>query len=646
MPQYALRVERGEDDGAWRTNATTFTTTTVLSVGGTSAWNVFLSFDRPTNPPPDTRFGVRDARLKLVMAAVGPSVAQPMTVRLATPGQSVPTTHAAAQALTYLTPSATWTLHNQTLNEIVESPDLAELVAAWHEAVGLLTQAPAYLFVLQWGTTAAQSAPTIYSHDSSLLVRPSFDWSVQQPLVTPFSGTRYTPLADSLDVPDPPASSDLPWLTTQGDRIVDEAGREVLLRGAVTITHYNDGTALDYTSADYERMAEAGISVQAIRVYARAIGAADGYPVDEDYLTQLDTMITRAAEAGIYTMLKLTIYDTRGGTIEGWFTDARWAQFWNTPAEQEEWLDGWEALWETYKDNPAVVGYDLLNEPKQGSLGLSTAEFEAEHLAPFYQQAVNRLREIDRRHLALVQPALVSFDAGTDTVQYGTLAGQVEGDHLVYAPHMYIELASYRIAPYTSAMAALVDQARRLGMPLFVGEFGKPWDPADDGNATLLDQALLVEREAHKRFDWARVGYARPWWADDRSGDGLNVKMALFPGSSGIGGAPRSWLYDPLVSPYPVRTAGRLAYLRWTFSLSTLTMTYDARPLNGPTELAIPYAYASGFNVARSDGVSVDIPASGALPVLPLGWRWDADRHRLEISEQRNARYTLTVTPL
>ena len=70
-----------------------------------------------------------------------------------------------------------------------------------------------------------------------------------------------------------------------------------------------DATAVEYTLADYERMAALGFNYQSIRVDAAALGAWPGVPEQPGYLERLDDMVALAKQAGMYSNFKLTFYN-------------------------------------------------------------------------------------------------------------------------------------------------------------------------------------------------------------------------------------------------------------------------------------------------------------------------------------------------
>ena len=70
----------------------------------------------------------------------------------------------------------------------------------------------------------------------------------------------------------------------------------------------------------------------------------------------------------------------------------------------------WKLLAEEFKDNPAVIGYNVINEPwagnvfKDGSL-LLPGETGRKNLAPMYEKVNKAIREVDEKTLLFWEPA-------------------------------------------------------------------------------------------------------------------------------------------------------------------------------------------------------------------------------------------------
>ena len=87
-----------------------------------------------------------------------------------------------------------------------------------------------------------------------------------------------------------------------------------------------------------------------------------------------------------------------------------------------------------------MVGYDLLNEPQPGMLGVQNPQLVQQYLNPFYQRAIDQLRQIDSRHIALFQPVIGS-------PPYNATVGR---DDVAYAPHFYPRVRQFLIRNDTS----------------------------------------------------------------------------------------------------------------------------------------------------------------------------------------------------
>lgn len=329
-------------------------------------------------------------------------------------------------------------------------------------------------------------------------------------------------------------------------QLLDTSNKPAILRGFVTITNYTNGNSLDYTIEDYERMKSLGANYQSIRIGAGQIGAWPGNNLSTAYLEQLDAMVSRAKQVGIYSEFKLTLYDIR--EFRGLQRKNGWDKLWNNKnGEQEAIISGWEVLWERYKDEPAVIGYDLLNEPEKPQNSNNNSEFITQLLNPFYQKAIDALQKTSPDKLALIQPP---FGSPPYPVS-------VNRNNVVYAPHFYPNLVNYlrnpdfSTASYENYMNRLKREATLHNAPLFIGEYGMPWDEKNDGNVDLENKYQQMEQTTLDLFERNNLGFSRPWFADDRAGvtvGPLNLNWAAIKGKNGLQGELRSIIIEPFSS--------------------------------------------------------------------------------------------------
>ena len=70
---------------------------------------------------------------------------------------------------------------------------------------------------------------------------------------------------------------------------------------------------------------------------------------------------------------------------------AAFSNLWNDGDLQQHYFNTWARVAARFAGHPAVIGYDLMNEPYFGNENPFT--FEAEKLAPFYRKATEAIRQ-------------------------------------------------------------------------------------------------------------------------------------------------------------------------------------------------------------------------------------------------------------
>ncbi len=319
------------------------------------------------------------------------------------------------------------------------------------------------------------------------------------------------------------------------------------MRGFVTITNNADGSVLEYSLADYQRMRSLGANVQVIRIGMGSIGFGRGGSANPTYMSQLTSMVANAKQVGMYTAFKLTTYDVR--QFSGASGAETWAGFWRDAGQsQAGLLHAWGNVWQAFKNEPAVLGYDLLNEPQIGSLGADDTTFVTKYLNPFYQKAIDQLRTIDSSHVAFFQPP---FDSRTD--DYLAYPARIARPNAAYAPHFYPNYRNYQasqdfsVTGYDTMLNRYLSEGAANGVPIFLGEYAMPWNPANDGNAGLIAKFQVLEKAATNRFIQNGLSFSRPWYCDDRGGATIGrfvLDHALVEGRNGLNGPLRTFITD------------------------------------------------------------------------------------------------------
>lgn len=257
-----------------------------------------------------------------------------------------------------------------------------------------------------------------------------------------------------------------------------------------------------------------------------------------------------------------------------------------------------------------VVGYDLFNEPMSGLRALGSGRFEREQLADFHRACVRLRDEHARGRLLFVEPSpLVAFSAPS-------ALGEIVGDDLVYAPHLYdaVALLASRWLPRAStfprALAQVAETARRRGWPLCIGEFGVLSGIVDDA-AMMEDQCRRLDRACASWTVWHYNPTEQDWNDEDAS-------------IVDSGGGERPWT-GALVRPYPRAIAGRP--LAWR-SDATWSFEYEAEG-EAATEIVVPPRWRGAARPdARVDGGEA---------------RWSDDARVVSIAARVGSRVRVTL---
>lgn len=265
---------------------------------------------------------------------------------------------------------------------------------------------------------------------------------------------------------------------------------------------------------------------------------------------------------------------------------AAFDRFW---ANEDGLMDAFEAMWRHMAASlwnvDAVIGFEILNEPYQGSA--NEREWAREVLVPFYERIAGAIREA-------APGALVFFDAtGLSATTTTTALSRPAGEGLVFAPHYYA--VSAFVEGFWHDEDAIHEDLSRWAhkraewdMPVLVGEFGiKP-------GAEDADQYLRFVYEA---LD-AHLLHSAQWEVSTTTDDWNGEAMSVVDPS----GADTA-LVDVLVRPYPRAVAGTLRAFSFDADTGEATLEYDAHP-QGITEVAVPLRrYPAGVSV-RLRGVS------------------------------------------
>ena len=326
------------------------------------------------------------------------------------------------------------------------------------------------------------------------------------------------------------APTELPLLGIDGSRFVDPAGHQVRLRGVCIggwlnmenfITGYSGNESLmrsavrhaigdDRADRFFERLltrffdeddarflGDNGLNVVRIPINYRHFERDDRpFEIIEDGFRHLDRVIELLGRHGVYSVIDL--HALPGSQNHHWHSDnpTHLPTFWQHRHFQDRVVNLWQAIATHYNRNPAVAGYNLMNEP---------ADETGELVGPVYRRIFDAVREIDHDHT-------IYLDGNTYSTDFSAFDDPWE--NTVYTLHDYVAPGLGRGTCYPGDFEGTwvdkdsVEQkflqrsqyARRTGTPLFVGEFG-PIYTGDEEQDRWRRQILDDQLDIYRRYD-------------------------------------------------------------------------------------------------------------------------------------------------
>ncbi|MFI1577705.1 cellulase family glycosylhydrolase [Embleya sp. NPDC020630] len=435
---------------------------------------------------------------------------------------------------------------------------------------------------------------------------------------------------------------------TVGDRtfIADEHGRATQWRGfnIGDKAHRGAQAFKDVTENQFRELSSRGFNLARVLFFWDDLEPRPGR-YDRDYLARIGRILDWAEKYHVKVIL-----DAHQDVYGPYFSDHRGNPEWTTRDEglpyepvpgdwfAEYYTPGvqaafdhlyedrdlrraqaamWTRVAATFGRHPAVLGYDLMNEPmgrfRDGEdIPTAAARLESTQITDTWNRLTDAIRLVDRRNWIFVEP--------TPIVGLGvpTALGPISDDKVAYAPHFY-ETAMETGADYDPAggfienyEAAITAYPKANKLPLIVGE----WGPPDQS----LPNIPLFYRRMTAAMDRFGTGWAGWQWCNGGGyctfdADGRmkpNNKLLTQPYARAVAGNPESYTYDIDTRTY------------------TLTFT-TRRGADAPTEITLPkdvYAEPPTIRVTGPGRARVDTHGTVA-----------------RVDTSTAGRYTVTVTP-
>jgi cysteinyl-tRNA synthetase len=301
-----------------------------------------------------------------------------------------------------------------------------------------------------------------------------------------------------------------------------------------------------YTQEDFDRLAALGANYVNVS-HPGLFSESPPYALDQDVQGNLDNLLTMIARADMFAVISFRTGPGRSEfsvccleDVGDWYTEEYLDDsVWQDGKAQDGWVAMWRYAAERYRDNPIVVGYDLMVEPNANEVWLDLWDAEA-----FYDEYGGTLYDWNQLY-PRITAAIREVDGETPILIGGLGYSSVEwmeylqptGDPCTvytahqYAPHVYthqwwkdvsygypdtfdtdwdgVEDAFDRA--WLEGLLAKVDGfSNAHGVPVAINEFGVArWAP---GAAQFMDDQIdLFEQRGWNYALWAWEPSWEPW---------------------------------------------------------------------------------------------------------------------------------------
>ncbi|MBN1304110.1 MAG: cellulase family glycosylhydrolase [Anaerolineales bacterium] len=408
-----------------------------------------------------------------------------------------------------------------------------------------------------------------------------------------------------------------------------------------------------YTQEDFNRLSALGANYVNLS-HPGIFTERPPYGLDEQAQANLDQMIAMAAQADLFVVI--TFRTGPGRNDFTFYRDDDWfavhdliEAVWSDESAQQAWVEMWRYTAGRYKDQPVVVGYDLMCEPNANEI-LDEWDQEAFFAAytgtvydwnRWYPEIVAAIREVDDQ-----TPILVGGE-GYSALDWMPSLRVIDDERIVYTFHQYAPFVYSHQEPggpntYPGrfdadydGQADTVDRfwikeflstarmfSEQHGVPVAVNEFGVGrWQP---GAAEFMHDEMAAFEDLGLNYAlWVWDPDWRPW------NEGVNsLNFRYGPDPDNTTGTPNQ-LQD-VITGYWARNQVRPSTIDWQSSTSPRFERHDRDPdstlpawqgglavISGAVDL-VPQNIIWNYQPSRSDGPGLFAASRGEGDVFEL----------------------------
>ena len=424
------------------------------------------------------------------------------------------------------------------------------------------------------------------------------------------------------------------WFVDGQQRVVLLHGGNVSLPGFAPGEVNSGRPAQPWVSSTAASMAKEGFNGVRLVIFLAQLMPQPG-KIDEAYLDRIAKAVAAYRQAGIYTLIDFhqdqygALVGVRGmpewavftGGLKrapgidfpmGYFKDPAvqraFDNFWKNHSVpgtgkgvQDLYVDGLAAVAKRFRDDPAVLGIDVMNEPATGSRCASPdpavancPELEQELLKGFYEKASKAIAQAAPRMMIFVEPFMLQGALG---IPIRTPLPAPDGRRGL-SFHNYGPVKATRDRVNDAALAHVI----KSNAAIINTEWGFTNDPAE-----VSSQAQDFDNRAISWLAWTRGPF----------------EALVDPNLPDRGNGNRVAVLRAYARPYPSATAGTPDKLSFDPKSGTMTYSYSTRLPGGAiagrhlrTEIRVPaIQYPHGYKLSVS-GADRTSPTGSRLLTL------------------------------
>ena len=433
----------------------------------------------------------------------------------------------------------------------------------------------------------------------------------------------------------------------------DEQGRHIIPRGFVINTNDHAGEVF-FNSDDYARQVRMGANHQVIRLELGKLSEFPGGKLEPKYLQKLDTLVALGKNHDIKTVFKMTVYGV---------DKLKWEEFWENKNDKmhKTYINAWKVIWERYKNESYVLGYDIVNEPRKLEMKISYKDLTDTYLIPLYRRIIDESQKINADKKILIQSIFMNKGEKIDNNQYAEITSPVNRKNIVFAPHIYQSNIDF----IEKNMTRFDKESEMLKAPILIGEWGFPTFAKTDttlvGNLGQLKYREMYIRTAEV-FDKMGVGSIKAWFLGNRTMQNFlkpgPSTWSIFSDKTDAGTVERKYITDVISRPFPQAIAGDIQSFLFNFAKRELDLNIISDNSKGASKIFIGANrhYPDGFSIIiNNDFVMYYNPLKNVgLEVYkttkdsnPADFIWDTKTQKLIVLKwgKNNTIYNIKIVP-